>query len=97
MCIRLNNLVQVKELHMYLCSNFKIQMQDMYHSFMSVKTTRSMSNAGGTMSSTNFKKHLTKILYEQEIFNREVKAKTNKIINGLTHLLVYRVIKMIYG
>ncbi len=99
MCVRLNNLIQIKELHEYFIQKFKIQMQELYQIFVSSKrvaSSQGLINASG-ISFNNFKKSLKAIIYEHNLENKRLKNKINQILYGLTNLFIYRVsIRFVY-
>lgn len=99
MCIRLNNLIQLKEFNAYFIQKFKVQMENLYQSCMAFKKRahgNSNSTHGGNnnngVSINSLKKQLQNNIHEQNLTNNRLKVKINQIKNGLVSLLAYRVI-----
>ena len=89
MCVRLNNLIQLKELYNYLYQSFKTQMQNLKHECIEKLLKKKPSSNG--LSINNFKRLLANSIHEQNVVINRISIKINQIINGLVQLLVYRV------
>ena len=95
MCVRLNNLIQLKELYNYIYQSFKTQMQNLKQDYIEKILKRKSENS--KTSSTNgfsinyFKKLLANSIHENNLKINNISLKLNQISNGLVQLLVYRV------
>ena len=95
MCVRLNNLIQLKELYNYIYQSFKTQMQNLKQDYIEKILKRKSENS--KTSSTNgfsinyFKKLLANSIHENNLKINNISFKLNQTSNGLVQLLVYRV------
>ncbi len=81
MCIRLNNLIQLKELRKYVYDKYSNHVQTKYANLLRLK----QKNAGNLMQ--QFKMELCKL----KLLNKNVESRIEKALNGLLNLLVFRV------
>jgi hypothetical protein len=95
MCVRLNNLIQLKELYNYIYQTFKTLMQNLKQDYIQkiLKRKSENSNCSSTngFSINNFKRLLTNSIQENNQKINYVSLKLNQISNGLVQLLVHRV------
>lgn len=81
MCIRLNNLVQLKQLRKHLFENYNNVMQKLNNHLIKIKSRPKQ---------TLFQQFKIE-LYKIKLYNRTIEIKLDKLTNGLIDLLVYRV------
>ena len=81
MCIRLNNLIQLKELRKYVYEKYSNHVQKKYANLLRLK----QKSAGNLMQ--QFKIELCKL----KLLNKNVESRIEKALNGLLNLLVFRV------
>lgn len=82
MCVRLNNIKQLKQLRKYLYQSYNEQMQMYYNHLLKIKNRQTLSLF------QQFKLEL----YKLKVLNKTVEFKLEKMSNGLLNLLVFRVI-----
>ena len=81
MCIRLNNMIQLKQIRKYLFENYHNIMQKLNNHLIKIKTRPKQ---------TLFQQFKIE-LYKIKLYNRTIEVKLEKLTNGLVDLLVYRV------
>ena len=81
MCVRLNNIMQLKELRRYFFEKYNLTIQKQYNHLVKMKNRHTVS----------LFQHFKLELYKIKVLNKTIEFKLDKISTGLTSLLVYRV------
>jgi hypothetical protein len=81
MCIRLNNLVQLKEIRSYFYQKYNSIIQKQYNQLLKIKSKQ---------TAPLFQQFKIE-LYKVKVLNKTIEIKLDHISNGLMSLLVYRV------
>jgi hypothetical protein len=86
MCIRLNNLVQLKEIRSYFYQKYNTIIQKQYNQLVKIKSKQT----------TSLFQQFKMELYKVKVLNKTIEMKLDNICNGLMSLLVYRVFNIYF-